>query len=147
MRNHSDPHPRSAIETLRGFYAAELDFFARGGPDHASTDIFASFVHPDITVLEADGLPYAGEWKGIDGVVGLMKAISAVFDRVEIAEREFIESGDVVVVGWQSTVRSRTTGRSMVNHVLQHNTVVAGRITTMRPFHWDTAAVRSLITP
>lgn len=134
-------------KVLRAFYAAEASYLAAGGPKAASTEVFAECLHPDIVIHEAASLPYGGQWCGLDGVAAFMAKLSETYDSATVKDRSITVDGPVVVVMARSIVRSRRTGRSMENTVLQRNLVVDGLITEMRPFHWDTAAVRELITP
>lgn len=132
---------------LRAFYAAEGSYLAAGGPGAASTEVFAECLHPDIVIHEATSLPYGGEWRGLDGVAAFLAKLSETYDSASVQDRSILVDGPVAVVLTHSVVRSRRTGRSMQNAVLQRNLVVDGLITEMRPFHWDTAAVQELTTP
>jgi hypothetical protein len=98
---------------LRAMYAAEAEYLAAGGPGAASFDTLAPFFASDVVLHQAEGLPYGGIWRGHDGM-----------------ERFFLAMAD-----------ARATGQDLDFPILQSIRVVDRRITEVRPFYWDTAAI------
>ncbi|MER6989304.1 hypothetical protein ABT337_28085 [Saccharopolyspora hirsuta] len=74
--------------------------------------------------------------------------MSRTWEVFEFAEQEFVAADErTAVVLTQVRARSRATGRELAFPILQTITVQDGRITEIRPFYWDTAAVAEVCTP
>ncbi len=126
------------LTVLKGMYAAEGEYLAAGG---GSFDVLAPFFHPDVVLHQAEGLPYGGTWQGHDGIARFFVAMSETWSRFDIGEQDFVVEGDTVVVYTQVHATARATGRELRFPILQRITVREGRISEVRPFYWDTAAV------
>jgi uncharacterized protein len=63
-----------------------------------------------------------------------------------MVEQEFLSTSETAVVLTQVHARSRATGRELDFPILQAIRVVDGRITEVRPFYWDTAAIAAACT-
>ncbi|MFF5720303.1 nuclear transport factor 2 family protein [Streptomyces buecherae] len=130
-----------AATVLTGMYAAEAAYLAAGGPGEASFEILAPFFAPDVTLHQADGLPYGGTWRGHDGVRRFFLAMARTWESFEMVEQEFLATGETAVVLTHVRARARATGRELGFPILQTVTVEGGRITEVRPFYWDTLAI------
>ena len=102
-----------ALHVLRGMYAAEARYLAAGGPGRAGFESLAPFFAPDAVLHQAGTLPYGGVRRGHEGMERFFVAMHATWASFEMLEQEFVQ-----------TVRVRD-----------------GRITEVRPFYWDTAAI------
>ncbi len=122
-------------------YEAEAAYLASGGPGSASFSLLAPFFTPDVVLHQADNLPYGGTWCGHDGLERFFLAMSGVWDRFEMAEQTFLADESPLVVLTHVRARARSTGRELDFPILQTITIDAGRISEIRPFYWDTAAV------
>ncbi|WP_067852797.1 nuclear transport factor 2 family protein [Nocardia shimofusensis] len=138
MTESCEPRPRVVLERM---YQAEAEYLAAGGPGAASFTTLAPFFDPDVRLWQADALPYGGLWRGHDGIEQFFLAMSATWDRFEMAEQTFLSEVDPLVVLTHVNARSRVTGRELSFPILQTITVTEGLITEVRPFYWDTAAV------
>ncbi|MGH7961354.1 MAG: nuclear transport factor 2 family protein [Candidatus Binatia bacterium] len=121
------------LEIIKEAYAA----FGRG-------DIPAvlSVEDPD-TELECAGpkdIPWAGSFRGHDGVKKYFAAIEAEADFDVFEPQTFLADGDKVVVLGFERVRSKRTGRSYEGHWAHVFTMAGGKITKFREYP-DTAAV------
>jgi ketosteroid isomerase-like protein len=142
MQTTTDP-----LDVLKGMYAAEERYLAAGGPGRASFDSLAPFFASDVVLHQADALPYGGLWRGHDGMERFFVAMSATWESFELLEQDFFADGDTVVVRTQVRARARATGRQLKFPILQTITVQGGRITEVRPFYWDTAAIAAACGP
>ena len=122
-------------------YAAESEYLAAGGPGIASFATLAPYFALDVVLHQADALPYGGIWRGHDGMEQFFVAMSQTWSEFEMVEQEFLSTTGTAVVLTQVHARARATNRELDFPILQTIRVVGGRITEVRPFYWDTAAI------
>ncbi len=122
-------------------YAAEVEYLAAGGAGQASFATLAPFFAPDVVLHQADALPYGGTWRGHDGLERFFVEMSRTWDVFEMTEQDFLADTSPLVVLTHVRARARSTGRELRFPILQTIRVADGRITEVRPFYWDTAAV------
>jgi ketosteroid isomerase-like protein len=138
--------PTDAGAVLRAMYAAEMDYLAAGGPGTASFDTLAPYFSPKVVLYQADSLPYGGVWRGHDGIEQFFLAMSETWSGFEIIEQEFVSTGTPAAVLTQVHAQSRSTGEEIDFPILQIIRFANGRITEVRPFYWDTAAINAACT-
>ncbi|WP_249374634.1 nuclear transport factor 2 family protein [Streptomyces sp. I05A-00742] len=131
------------VSVIQGMYEAESRYLAAGGPGTAS---FATTLAPyfayDVVLHQADSLPYGGTWHRHDGMARFFLAMSLAWERFDILEQRFLGvDGDTVVVHSRVGARARATGRELEFPIVQTIVVRDGRIASVRPFYWDTAAI------
>jgi len=119
-------------ETLDAFFAA---FQAQ---DAAAME---ALLAPDFVIHEADGLPYAGTYKGFAGWIDLLGRIGATWESLTPIIRHLFGDGTHFAVLMDLALTAKATGRSIETSVFELWTVEAGRIKEVRPFYWDTKAV------
>lgn len=130
----------SPQEVLEQFYAAERIYMTAGGvPAGASFEGMGATLHPDVQLHHSPDLPWGGEWHGYEGFKGWSVEMSRHFDVVDVQDAKFLTSGNQVVVLCNLYTRSRVTGRSINNPMVQVVTVEEGRITDFRAFYWNVA--------
>ncbi|MCX4825785.1 nuclear transport factor 2 family protein [Streptomyces sp. NBC_01142] len=135
------PSVTDSVTILTGMYAAEAEYLAAGGPGEAPFDLLAPFFAPDVVLHQADALPYGGTWRGHEGMEKFFLAMSQVWKSFDMVEQEFLATGETAVVLTQVRGRARATGRELTFPILQTIRVKEGRISEVRPFYWDTAAI------
>ncbi|MFE4615494.1 nuclear transport factor 2 family protein [Streptomyces sp. NPDC056747] len=126
---------------LTGMYAAEAAYLAAGGPGQAPFAPLAPYFAPDVVLHQAAALPYGGTWRGHAGLERFFLAMSRVWESFDMTEQEFLATGATAVVLTRVRARARATGRELTFPILQTITVRDGRISEVRPFYWDTAAI------
>ncbi|MDT5339296.1 MAG: uncharacterized protein QOD90_4801 [Mycobacterium sp.] len=127
-------------------YAAETEYLVAGGPGVASFATLAPYFAFDVVLHQADALPYGGIWRGHDGMEQFFVAMSQTWSEFEMVEQEFLSTTGTAVVLTQVHARARATNRELDFPILQTIRVVDGRITDVRPFYWDTAAITAACT-
>ncbi|MCA6092997.1 nuclear transport factor 2 family protein [Streptomyces sp. SCA3-4] len=137
----TDPLTTDAVAVLTRMYTAEAEYLAAGGPGEASFDLLAPFFSPDVVLHQADALPYGGTWRGHAGMEQFFLAMSAAWESFDMVEQEFLATDETAVVLTRVRARARATGRELAFPILQTIRVQDGRITEVRPFYWDTAAI------
>lgn len=108
-------------------------------------DTMATLITPDFVVHEPDGLPYAGDYRGIEGwrtLTGLITAAWAGF-RVERIEY-FGETSDSLVVRLFLKGRSRKTEKPFETTVLELWRFRNGLLCEITPHYFDTHALAVL---
>jgi ketosteroid isomerase-like protein len=138
--------PNDTASVLRAMYAAEDEYLAAGGPGVASFDRLAPFFASDVVLHQAEALPYGGIWRGHDGMERFLLAMSQTWEAFEMVDQEFLSTAEPAVVLTHVHARARATGRELDFPILQTVRVVDGRITEVRPFYWDTAAIAAACT-
>ena len=64
-------HPSNGVEALQRFYQAGSDYVRTGGEDFGPV---AATPHPQIAMIQADSLPFGGQWHGREGFERWMQA-------------------------------------------------------------------------
>ena len=135
----------STETVLRGMYAAERAYLAAGGPGTADFGILAPYFAPDVVLYQAESLPYGGIWRGHDGMARFFTEMSRAWAQFEMVRQDFLSTGETAVVLTQIRARGRAGGPELTFPILQTLRVADGRITEVRPFYWDTAAITTTI--
>jgi ketosteroid isomerase-like protein len=133
----------TALSVLKAMYAAETEYLAAGGPGSASFTTLAPFFAPEVVLYQADALPYGGVWRGHEGMEQFFLAMSRTWDIFEMVDQEFLAATSPLVILTDVHARARATGRTLHFPILQTVTVEEDRITEVRPFYLDTAAIAS----
>ena len=123
-------------QVLARFFEAERRYMQAGG----SFDEFAATLADDVVLHQSPDLPWGGEYVGPRRYEEWARAMSAVFDQVDLREPRFFEQGDTVVVVGTLATRIRATGEMMELPMTQVVTVKEGRITDFRPYYWNVPA-------
>ncbi len=135
------------LTVLRGMYAAEAEYLAAGGPGTASFDSVAPSFAPDVVLHQAEALPFGGTWRGHEGMERFFMAMSQTWEVFDMVEQDFLATEPTAVVLTQIHARARATGTELDFPILQTLDVREGRITEVRPFYWDTAAIAAACLP
>jgi uncharacterized protein len=108
----------SNIETTKRGY----EFFKRGDVPSLIKEI----VDDDCTWIGAgpkEKLPWAGQFKGKQGVANFFSQVAQHLDFTDFTPREMVEHGDTVVVIGTSSARMKNTGKAIQNewvHVIKY---------------------------
>jgi uncharacterized protein len=138
--------PTDMLTLLRNMYAAEAEYLAAGGPGEASFELLAPFFAPDVVLHQAEALPYGGTWRGHDGMERFFLAMSDTWAAFDLVDQKFLATDGPAVVLTQVHARARATGLELDFPILQIVEATNGRITDLRPFYWDTAAIANACT-
>ena len=139
---------RSPKQVLQAFYSAEKEYMQSadsGGT--ASFDRIAATLDPAVVLHQSPDLPFGGEFVGHERYEEWAVSMKSIFDRLEVAEQEWFENGDKVIVVCRFKTRSRTNGSTQDLPMVQVVTVQNGLITDFRPFYWDVPPTSTLRKP
>ena len=110
---------------------------APGEPGHGSLKELAATLADDVVLHQSPDLPWGGEYIGPARYEDWARAMSTVFDRVDMQSPHFFELGAMVVVMGLLVTRIRATGETLEKPMAQVITVQNGKITDFRPFYWN----------
>jgi uncharacterized protein len=130
-------HPATSATTLaptaeavvRQIYAhvAEADFAA-------ATALMAD----DVTVTQAEALPFGGRWRGKQAFAEMAERIVAAWPGFTVRPVAFLADG-----GERVAVLAQLRGDGLAMDMLELWTVREGRVVACQPFYFDTAAAAS----
>lgn len=89
-------------------------------------------------------LPFAGNWRGLEGVAEFQKRLVATmrYDRVEL--REYLVSGEQVAAIFLGEGVARSTGRPFRSEIVRLYTFSGGKIVRVRNYYDTSAYVRAV---
>lgn len=132
-------NPNAMVERM---FAAEFAFMQSDGQD---LSLLAAAFDPEVVVHEPESLPYAGDWRGLDGVGRLIRVMSATWKDMSIESLECAASGSSILLACSLTLVGRATGTQIVQPFAERLVFRDGRLLDGTPFYFDTAALRSAI--
>jgi hypothetical protein len=93
----------------------------------------------NFVVHEAQGLPYAGDYHGIEGWRRLCQAVVASWAGFRVEPLELLgETADTFVVRFAISGRSRKTGTPFESTVLELWRFEGSLLREITPYYWDT---------
>lgn len=96
-------------------------------------------LHPEFEVEEAAGLPYGGNYRGIQGWLELCNAVAGTWGQFRLQLIEYAgESPDSLVIRFAISGRSRKTGKSFESTVLEFWKFKDGKLFRIHPYYFDT---------
>ena len=98
-----------------------------------------AMVHPDFSLEEAAGLPYAGVYKGVDGMFALMRSLDETWSKFRLKVIEFPCQGEnsmVVRIAVSGTLRK--TGNAFATTAMELWRFKDGRLFEIVPYYFDT---------
>ena len=133
MSTAESPNHVSPRQVLERFFEAERRYMQEGG----SFEELRATLADDVVLHQSPDLPWGGEYIGPARYEEWARAMSAVFDQVDMREPEFFEQDDQVVVVGRLVTRVRASGDTMELPMAQIVTIKNGEITDFRPFYWN----------
>lgn len=125
------------LDRLRAFYQGLL------AGDLTPAD--ALFDYDQLVMLEPEGLPYGGAYRGKKGLLDGISAINAVWKRIRFADLRYSVGDDLAIVHFTMSAISRATGKELSMPVCEVWRFRHGKAVEVAPFYWDTHAVRGIM--
>lgn len=132
----------SATDLLDRMFAVEMRFLQR---DDADLDLLATAFHRDVVVHEPASLPYAGDWRGLDGVGRLFKTMRDTWSELAVEGLQAAQSGDTVHMSCRLRLTARRSGTTLSQPFAEVLRFEDGLLIDGTPFYFDTAAIRSAL--
>jgi ketosteroid isomerase-like protein len=139
---NTDAGGLSAMELLERMFAVELRFLQQ---DEADPDLLATAFHPDVVVHEPASLPYAGDWRGLEGIGRLFRAMRETWSDLPVDGLQAAKSGDVVFMTCTLRLTARASGRTITQPFAEVLRFEDGRLIKGTPFYYDTAAIAAAL--
>ncbi|WP_299404765.1 nuclear transport factor 2 family protein [uncultured Roseobacter sp.] len=133
---------RTPIETLKAYFASFRDADWREQiPELFHPDIvYLNFASEEISPETKQALPWAGTWRGHDGVIAFQEMLNDNFDIRGFEDPDYFENGDEVAVFGVLRFTAAPTARDVDSDFAVRATVRDGRISRYH-FYEDTFAI------
>jgi ketosteroid isomerase-like protein len=99
-----------------------------------------AMLDPEFRVSEADGLPYPGVFRGIEGWQALAAQVRRTWSGLRVVPLEIHDAGEVAVLRLHLTGRGRETGTPIDTTVLELWRFRDDKLLEILPYYWDTHA-------
>jgi hypothetical protein len=120
----TNPVVTESVTVLTGMYQAEAEYLAAGGRGRPRSICWRRSSRRNVTLHQADALPYGGVWRGHAGSERFFWAMG--LGVVPHVEQEFLATGGTAVVLTRVRARARAAGRELEFPILQQITVRDG---------------------
>ncbi len=107
----------------------------------------ALYFHEDFTVVEANGLPYSGTYRGSEGFLELIGKVTGQWSNLEIETLQVIGAPDADVFAIEMSMKgiSSTSGTPFSTTVCEIWTIKDSKIFAIKPYYWDTRLMADLV--
>jgi ketosteroid isomerase-like protein len=105
----------------------------------------AGLTSPEAVWRQAESLPWAGEWHGLDGFAAMMKRMDECL-ALSVTATRLSPCGTGVLVEVEAAFASRSTGREIPMTVVELYRVGDGQVFGADAFYFDTHAIVELCT-
>jgi len=139
---NADAGGLSAMDLLDRMFAVELRFLQQ---DEADLDLLATAFHPDVVVHEPASLPYAGDWRGLDGVGRLFRTMRETWSDLSIDGLQAAKTGDMVFMTCTLRLTARSSGRTLTQPFAEVLRFEGGRLIEGTPFYFDTTEIMAAL--
>ncbi len=136
VRNEVEMNEEANTEVIRDCYQKFTQGDISGLLEHFADDV-------DLTVPEVENAPYGGIWHGRKEVEKFFDLIAHAEELNDYEAREFIASGDRVIVLGRSTATVKATGRHYSTEWVHVHTLRNKMITSFVEFFDTAAALRA----
>lgn len=117
------------MEVVKQVYAAVAAY---------DLETLKGLLHPELVVVEAAGLPYAGRYEGPDGFVHLLKVLNEAWDQFHCSDFEYLYGEDSVMAVFRFQAISRRTDKKIDMRIAELWRVRDGKVSFLEPFYFDT---------
>jgi ketosteroid isomerase-like protein len=133
----------AALAFLNRLFEAEFGFVTSDADGAAAFD---GIFDADAVIHQPAGLPYRGDWRGLDGVTRMFKAMREIWSDMQMADIEATMSGDLLFMTGRLTLESRATGKTIVQPFAEVLRLKDGKLLDGTPFYYDTAEIQAAIS-
>ncbi len=132
----------SAMELLERMFEVEMRFVQSETGDLES---LAGAFHSDVVVHEPRSLPYAGDWKGLDGVAALFRRMRETWSDMKVENLEAVRAGDTVFMTCTLHLTSRARGTTITQPFAEVLRFKDERLIDGTPFYYDTGEIAAAV--
>ncbi len=122
----------------------ELFYANAAAGDHEAVN---AMIHPDFVGYEADGLPYAGVYKGLEGWHHLCATVYGTWEKFTPKLQYILGDPEdrIFAAMLETSATVPGTGEKIETYILEQWVFKDGLICEVRPFYWDTALLRDAV--
>ncbi len=103
-----------------------------------------AYLAPDFVIVEAESLPYGGEYHGPAGFQQLLGQIYAAWERLDATVERVVGEGDDVAAFIATSGRLRGVEQEIAMPLIERWRFRDGKAVFCRPFYADTALIARL---
>lgn len=131
-----DAQASSAMALLKRLFDAETACLESG-----DSTVLRGVFHPDVVVHEPASLPYAGEWRGLDGIAALFRRMSETWSEMSVQNMTAARADDTVLMTCRLTLVARRNGTRIEQPFAEALRFEDGMLRDGIPFYHDTGAL------
>lgn len=132
----------TAMQLVKHMLDVEMNFLDSEAKD---IETLASAFHRDVVIHEPASLPYAGDWRGLEGVAALIRSMSNTWSDVRVDDLVVARSGDTIFTTCTLNVTSRTTGVVVTQPFAQVLRFKDALLLDGTPFYFDSSELVAAI--
>ncbi|RUW60628.1 nuclear transport factor 2 family protein [Mesorhizobium sp. M7A.F.Ca.US.008.03.1.1] len=131
--------PRStAMELLENMFDVEMRFLRSGS---GNIDMLTDAFHTDVVVHEPQSLPYAGDWKGLEGIAALFHKMQESWSNVAVKNLQAAQDDDIIFMNCTLSLTSRANGVTIKQPFAEVLRFRDGLLLEGTPFYYDTSEI------
>lgn len=130
------------MQLLQRMFDVEMRFMKSDARD---LQMLAEAFHPDVIVHEPASLPYAGDWRGLEGVGALFQRMNDIWSVVSVDSLEALGSGDTVMMTCKLTLTLRSSGVTISQPFAEVLRFRDDLLIDGTPFYYDTGVIMGAI--
>ncbi|EED35417.1 conserved hypothetical protein [Luminiphilus syltensis NOR5-1B] len=108
-------------------------------------ETFAKHTHPDFAVVEADSLPFAGTFSGMEGFTQLVTKVFEMFSEFEPNVKAMAAGDDTVMVWIDMKLTGRESGKTINVPMIEVFSFEGDKVKQITPFYYDTDAINAIV--
>jgi ketosteroid isomerase-like protein len=132
----------TAMQLLTRMFEVEMSFV---GADRQDFDALATAFHRDVVIHEPASLPYAGDWRGLEGLGALFRRMRQVWSEMEVEGLQAARSGDIVFMTCTLRLTSRANGTTIEQPFAEVLQFADGLLLEGTPFYFDTGELSRML--
>jgi ketosteroid isomerase-like protein len=133
---------RAAMQLLNRMFEVEMRFLKSDAKD---VSMLASAFHKSVVVHEPASLPYAGDWRGLEGMGELFRRMSDAWSDVRVEDLEALKSDNTVFMACTLYLTSRANGATIKQPFAEVLRFKDGLLLEGTPFYYDTSEVAAAL--
>lgn len=140
--NHAGNDKRAGMEFLNRMFEVEMRFLSSA---QADVEALVAAFHRDVVVHEPESLPYAGDWRGLEGIGALFRSIREVWSDMRVDDLEGVRVGDIIFMTCKLQLTCRANGAVICQPFAEVLRLQDDRLIDGTPFYYDTAELLAAI--
>ena len=108
-------------------------------------EMIKATVDPDFVVAQAPGLPYGGDYRGVEGYLEVQEKIRSELLDLSVEDLEIVAEGDTVLTMFRMLGTSSSTGNKYDMRQVEVWRFRDGKLVSLTPFYYDTHEIRKIV--